>query len=121
MRRGTDFTWKRPDLRTILGMTFPSGAFGPNFPIFTSAVSVKIFHGGADPHGFPTSAMAVGTLVGVAVERLSLALTKIPYYDKINKRSWDNETREAEPAKRLLKYIVARTWSSCRIWLYCAV
>jgi MFS family permease len=40
------------------------GAFGLNFPIFISTMSVKIFHGGARQYGLLTSVMAVGTLAG---------------------------------------------------------
>lgn len=54
----------RPDLRAVLVMTFLIGAFGLNFPIFISTMSVKIFHGGADQYGLFTTIMAFGSIAG---------------------------------------------------------
>ncbi len=61
---GFRYVWRRPDLKAILLMFGLFGAFGMNFPIFLSTMSVTVFHAGADAYGFLTSAMAVGSVAG---------------------------------------------------------
>jgi MFS family permease len=61
---GFHYVWKRPDLKAILIMLFLIGAFGLNFPIFISTMSVTVFHAGASQYGLLTSIMAIGTLAG---------------------------------------------------------
>lgn len=54
----------RPDLRSVLLMLFLFGTFGLNFPIFISAMAVKVFHAGAGDYGMLTTTMAVGSITG---------------------------------------------------------
>jgi MFS family permease len=54
----------RPDLITILVMLFLVGAFGLNFPIYLSTMSVSVFGVGAGAFGLLSSAMAVGSILG---------------------------------------------------------
>ena len=61
---GVRYIWARPDLRTIFAMIFLVGAFGLNFPIFISTMSVTVFHVGADRFGLVSSMMAVGSVAG---------------------------------------------------------
>ncbi len=62
--RGFRYVWARPDLKAILVMLFLIGTFGLNFPIFTSTMSVRVFHAGARGFGMLSSIMALGTLSG---------------------------------------------------------
>ncbi len=61
---GFGYVWKRADLKAIFFMLFLIGAFGLNFPIFISAMSVRVFHGDAGQYGLLMSIMAVGTVTG---------------------------------------------------------
>ena len=61
---GLRYVWKRPDLKAVLLMLFLIGAFGLNFPIFISTMSVTVFHAGAGQYGFLTSTMAIGSVAG---------------------------------------------------------
>jgi MFS family permease len=61
---GMRHVWARPDLRAVLAMFFLIGAFGINFPIYISAMSVSVFHAGAGEFGLLTSSMAVGSVTG---------------------------------------------------------
>jgi MFS family permease len=61
---GLRYVRGRPDLRTILLMLFLIGTFGMNFPIFTSAMAVKVFHADARGFGVLSSIMAMGALSG---------------------------------------------------------
>lgn len=61
---GIRYVRARPDLKAMLWMLFLIGTFGLNFPIFVSAMSVRVFHGGANQYGFLTAVMAIGTLAG---------------------------------------------------------
>lgn len=61
---GFRYVWRRPDLRAVLVMIFLVGTFGLNFPIFLSAMSVGVFHAGADAYGLLTSMLAVGSVTG---------------------------------------------------------
>jgi MFS family permease len=54
----------RPDLRALFLMLFLFCTFGLNFPVFISAMSVKVFHTGASEYGILTAAMAVGSITG---------------------------------------------------------
>ena len=64
MAEGVKYIAGRPDLRAILWMLALFGAFGLNFAVFTSTMSVKIFHLGAGQFGLLTAAMAIGSIVG---------------------------------------------------------
>lgn len=64
MLAGFRYVWQRPDLVAVLVMLLLIGAFGFNFAIFISTMSVTVFHGDAGQYGLLTSAMAVGTLSG---------------------------------------------------------
>jgi MFS family permease len=70
---GVRYAWRRPDLRTMLIMLFLIGTFGLNFPIFISAMAVRVFHSNASGFGALSSVMAIGTmsgaLLGAARER----------------------------------------------------
>lgn len=61
---GIKYIARRPDLRAVLWMLALFGAFGLNFAVFTSTMSVKIFHLSAGQFGLLTAAMAVGSIVG---------------------------------------------------------
>ena len=61
---GFRYVSQRPDLVAVLVMLFLLGAFGFNFAIFISTMSVKEFGGDASQFGLLTSAMAVGTMTG---------------------------------------------------------
>ena len=61
---GLRYAWKRPDHRLIFFMLFVIGTFGLNFPIFISAMAVKVFHVGSGRYGLLMSMMAVGTIAG---------------------------------------------------------
>lgn len=61
---GFRYVWKRPDLKAALVMLFLIGAFGLNFPIFISTMSVGAFHAGAGQYGVLSSTMAIGSVTG---------------------------------------------------------
>ncbi|MFC4764911.1 MFS transporter [Dyella koreensis] len=61
---GFRYVWQRPDLKALLFMLFLIGTFGLNFPIFISAMSVSVFHAGADQYGLLSSIMALGSVAG---------------------------------------------------------
>lgn len=61
---GMRHVWGRPDLRAVLVMFFLIGAFGINFPIYISTMSVSVFHVGAGQFGLLSSSMAVGSVTG---------------------------------------------------------
>lgn len=61
---GFGYVARRPDLIAVLVMLFLLGAFGFNFAIFISTMSVTVFGGDASQFGLLTSAMAVGTMSG---------------------------------------------------------
>ena len=61
---GLRYAWRRPDLKAILVMLFLIGTFGLNFPIFTSAMAVNVFHSDARGYGLLSSIMAIGTVTG---------------------------------------------------------
>ena len=61
---GFRYVWQRPDLIAVLVMLFLLGAFGFNFAIFISTMSVTVFHGNASQYGLLTSSMAAGTMCG---------------------------------------------------------
>ena len=54
----------RADLKAMLIMLFLVGAFGLNFPIYISTMSVKVFHIGSHEFGLLTSVMAIGSVTG---------------------------------------------------------
>jgi MFS family permease len=61
---GLRYAGGRPDLKAILLVLFLIGAFGLNFPIFISTMTVSVFHGDARLYGLLSGAMAIGTLSG---------------------------------------------------------
>ncbi|MDD2796197.1 MFS transporter [Acidocella sp.] len=61
---GLRYVWGRPDLKAILVMLFLIGTFGLNFPIFISAMTIKVFHADARGYGMLSSIMAIGTVAG---------------------------------------------------------
>jgi MFS family permease len=64
LAEGFRYVAKRPDLKAIMVMIFFIGAFGLNFPIYISTMSVTVFHAGAHQFGLLTSIMAVGSVTG---------------------------------------------------------
>jgi MFS family permease len=64
LAEGFSYVWRRPDLKAILLMLFLVATFGMNYPIFISAMSVKVFHAGAGQFGLLTSMMAAGSVTG---------------------------------------------------------
>ena len=61
---GFRYVWRRKDLKAILIMLFLIGTFGLNFPIFISAMAVRVFHSEAGGYGLLFSMMAIGTVIG---------------------------------------------------------
>ena len=61
---GFRYLAKRPDLLTILGMLFLIMTFGINFPVFISAMAVKVFAAGSGAFGALSSMLAVGSVTG---------------------------------------------------------
>src|SRR5690606_34754478 len=61
---GFRYVGRRPDLVAVLVMLFLLGAFGFNFAIFISTMSVTVFGGDASQYGLLTTAMAAGTMSG---------------------------------------------------------
>jgi MFS family permease len=64
LAEGFRYVRSRPDLRAIMIMMFFIGAFGLNFPIYISTMSVSVFHAGAHQFGLLTSIMAIGSVTG---------------------------------------------------------
>jgi MFS family permease len=61
---GLRYVRHRSDLQTILLMLFLIGTFGMNFPIFISAMAVKVFHADSRGFGLLSSILAAGALTG---------------------------------------------------------
>ena len=64
LAEGFRYVWNRPDLKSVVLMTFFVGTFGLNFPIFISTMSVTVFRAGASQYGLLTSIMAIGSVIG---------------------------------------------------------
>jgi MFS family permease len=60
---GFRYAWRRPDLAVVFAMVFLIGAFGMNFPIFSSTMAVE-FGRGAGDYGLLNSIIAIGSLTG---------------------------------------------------------
>lgn len=60
---GFRYVWSRPDLVVVFVMVFLIGAFGMNFPIFSSTMAVE-FGRGAGDYGLLNSILAIGSLTG---------------------------------------------------------
>ncbi|MDR5700541.1 MFS transporter [Agromyces aerolatus] len=60
---GFRYAWSRPDLVVVFAMVFLIGAFGMNFPIFSSTMAVE-FGRGAGDYGVLNSIIAIGSLTG---------------------------------------------------------
>ena len=54
----------RPELKTVLWMLFLVMTFGINFPVFISAMAVKVFHAGSNEFGMLSSMLAIGSVTG---------------------------------------------------------
>jgi MFS family permease len=61
---GFRYVRERPRLRTVLAMLFLVMTFGINFPVFVSAMAVKVFHAGSHEFGALTSMLAIGSVTG---------------------------------------------------------
>jgi len=64
LTEGFRYVQSRADLKAMLIMLFLVGAFGLNFPIYISTMSVKVFHVGSHEFGLLTSVMAIGSVTG---------------------------------------------------------
>lgn len=64
LTQGFRYVWERRDLRTTMVMLALIGTLGLNFPIFVSAMAVRVFHSNAGGYGLLSSIMAVGTMSG---------------------------------------------------------
>lgn len=64
LAEGFRYVAARPDLRVVLAMAFIFSTFGLNFPIFISAMSVRVFDAGAHQYGLLSSMMAIGSVTG---------------------------------------------------------
>ncbi|MGX5694736.1 MFS transporter [Agromyces soli] len=60
---GFRYVWSRPDLVVVFVIVFLVGAFGMNFPIFSSTMAVE-FGRGAGEYGLLNSILAIGSLAG---------------------------------------------------------
>jgi len=69
---GIRYVWARPRLLTVMLMLFLIGTFALNFPLFISAMTVKVFHVGADRYGLAMSIMAVGSIAGAMFSAVPL-------------------------------------------------
>ena len=54
----------RPELKTVLWMVFLIMTFGINFPVFVSAMAVKVFHAESHEFGVLSSMLAIGSVSG---------------------------------------------------------
>jgi MFS family permease len=75
---GFDYVRKRAPLRTVLGMLFLIMTFGINFPVFISAMAVKVFHAGSHEFGMLTSMLAIGSVTG-ALTAARREKPRVPY------------------------------------------
>jgi MFS family permease len=64
LREGFRYIGGRPDICVILVIVFLVGAFGYNFPIFTSTMASVEFGKGATEFGLLSSSLAVGSVAG---------------------------------------------------------
>jgi len=64
MLQGFRYVRNRPELRTVLWMLFLIMTFGINFPVFVSAMAVKVFHAGSHEFGALSSMLAIGSVSG---------------------------------------------------------
>ncbi|WP_281883131.1 MFS transporter [Agromyces rhizosphaerae] len=60
---GLHYVRRRPDLIVVFAIVFILGAFGMNFPIFSSTMAVE-FGRGAGEYGMLSSILAIGSLTG---------------------------------------------------------
>ena len=67
MLEGFRYVWQHPSLRTALVMLFLVGTFALNFPLFISAMAVKVFHVDASRYGLLMSIMAIGSIGGAII------------------------------------------------------
>lgn len=58
---------RRPDIRAVFVMMLLTALIGFNFPIFVSAMTVRVFHRDAADFGLLTASLAVGALVGAVL------------------------------------------------------
>ena len=61
---GFSYVRARPELKTVLWMLFLIMTFGINFPVFVSAMAVKVFHAAAHEFGMLNSMLAIGSVSG---------------------------------------------------------
>ena len=61
---GLAYVRGRPDLMAVLLMLFLIATFGMNFPVFVSAMAVKVFRSGSGEFGLLSSMLAVGSVTG---------------------------------------------------------
>jgi MFS family permease len=61
---GFRYVRSRPELKTVLWMLFLIMTFGINFPVFVSAMAVKVFNASSHEFGVLSSMLAVGSVTG---------------------------------------------------------
>jgi MFS family permease len=61
MLEGIRYVRSRPELKALLWMLFLMMTFGINFPVFISAMAVKVFHAESHEFGVLSSMLAVGS------------------------------------------------------------
>jgi MFS family permease len=61
---GFRYVRARPELKTVLLMLFLVMTFGINFPVFVSAMAVKVFHAASHEFGMLSSMLAIGSVTG---------------------------------------------------------
>lgn len=67
MIEGFRYVWRHRTLKAALLALFLVGTFALNFPLFISAMAVKVFHVGASRYGLLMSIMAVGSIAGAVI------------------------------------------------------
>ncbi|QDC37254.1 MFS transporter [Sphingobium fuliginis] len=67
MLEGFRYVWKHSALRTALVVLFLVGTFALNFPLFISAMAVKVFGVDSGRYGLLMSIMAVGSIGGALI------------------------------------------------------
>src|SRR6185503_11271685 len=64
MLEGFRYVRERPELKTVLWMVFLIMTFGVNFPVFVSAMAVKVFNAESHEFGVLSSMLAIGSVSG---------------------------------------------------------
>lgn len=61
---GVVYVWQQPQLRILFIMLFLVGAFGLNFTVFISSITIEVLHLSSKHYGALISTLAVGSVIG---------------------------------------------------------